>query len=367
MKVGILTLPLRGNYGGVIQAYALQRFLKKNEIDAHLINRKWDLTREPGLIYKIQRFIFQNVFWRQVLSFSERMILPRTRVIRSQEEMQLIGKQDYNAFVVGSDQVWRVEFTGGVGDNYFLDFVNDPKILKISYAASFGTDIWKGSPQQTAKIKKLIMQFNSVSVREKSGLELCKKHFGIEAKHVLDPAFLLSKEDYIELLPEKYNKSIKSKLITYVLDENPKIKEHIKHIAKSQGLEVQSINVKKDPNNLRKRIHFNVFSYVYPSVYQWLRGFRDAEFIITDSFHGTVFSIIFQKQFIVLGNEHRGLSRFLSLLSLLGLEDRLTKETSSIQDLMDISMRKIDYDKINKILQIEIDNSKEFLLSSLKR
>ena len=137
MKVGILTLPLRGNYGGVIQAYALQRFLKKNEIDAHLINRKWDLTREPGLIYKIQRFIFQNVFWRQVLSFSERMILPRTRVIRSQEEMQLIGKQDYNAFVVGSDQVWRVEFTGGVGDNYFLDFVNDPKILKISYAASF--------------------------------------------------------------------------------------------------------------------------------------------------------------------------------------------------------------------------------------
>ena len=364
MKIGILTLPLRGNYGGVIQAYALQTFLKKNGIDAYLVDRIWDRAKNEGLLHKIQRIVFHKLIWRRVIEFSYKTIQPRTNLVSSQDDMRVLGNMDFDAFVVGSDQVWRVEFTGGVKNNYFLDFVAKDDVKRVAYAASFGTGEWAGSKEHTRQIKALLQRFKAVSVREKSGVALCQDLFGVSAEHVLDPTLLLDANDYQSLITAEYKNKLKSTLITYVLDKNPKERTLINEIAKTKGLRIKSINVKKDPNGLRNRIPIDFYNYIYPSMYQWLRGFRDAEFIITDSFHGTVFSIIFQKQFIVLGNEHRGLARFLSLLDALGLSDRLVT-TQNRDQIIKIVNKRIVYSEVDKLLEIERGKSKRFLIEAL--
>ncbi len=365
MKVGIMTLPLRGNYGGVLQAYALQRFLKNNQVNAILIDRAWDRSESSGLLYQVQKFIFHHFIWRNVIQFSKKWIQPRTNKIASQIEMMKINEHGFDAIIVGSDQVWRVEFTGGVKNNYFLDFLKNDATKRIAYAPSFGTKDWKGTPEQTAKIKKLLKKFTAISVRERSGVTICKDFFGVNTENVLDPTFLLDKDEYLNILPKKFRKKNSVKLVTYILDKSEIKCELIKGIAKRKRLTVKSINVKKNPMDLRKKVALDIYNYAYPSVYSWIRGFRDADFIVTDSFHGTVFSIIFQKQFIVFGNNHRGMERFISILETLGLSDRLIYDLETA-DLNPIIDKIIDYDIVKSKLDVEIEKSKRFLMEALR-
>ncbi len=190
-------------------------------------------------------------------------------------------------------------------------------------------------------------------MREKSGIDICSSIFGYKnAKHVLDPTMLMSKEFYINEIISKYNVSRVQKggLLTYVLDEEDEKKDIINFVKKSIHLE---------------RIHhlkgFNNSNITY-SVPEWLASFLNADFVVTDSFHGMVFSIIFEKDFIVIGNKKRGIERFFSLLTLFGLEDRLV---FSIQDVYKKDINTIDYPKLNQFLAKEILESEEFLLNNI--
>lgn len=335
MKIGILTLPLHTNYGGILQAYALQTVLERMGHEVEVIDTP-NIKSSPSL-WTIGKRIIKKLLGRKVSLFLEKkynkefpIISQYTqlfidkyihrKVVNTPEELQ---EDDFDAIVVGSDQIWRPKYYGKI-ENAYLKFAKDWNIKRIAYAASFGTDEWEYTPHQTARCGELLRMFDAVSVREASGVGLCKEYFGVEAKHVLDPTMLLNKEDYIKLIETAGTPKSKGTLLNYILDDTPEKRALIEQIAKDKGLVPFRVNSRVEDHNapLEERIQ--------PSVEQWLRGFYDAEFVVTDSFHACVFSILFGKPFVVIGNKERGMARFNSLLDMFGLNNRMI---SNIEDL----------------------------------
>lgn len=363
MKIGVLTLPLKGNYGGVLQAYALITFLKQKGHDVYLIDRQWDSRAKKTPMYLIQKFVFHNIIRRNVMRFCDEWINPKTRKIDSQLEMAKLNNDEFGAIIVGSDQVWRVEHTGGVKNNYFLDFVKIPNVKKISYAASFGKDSVDGDKNKLLEIKSLLKSFNSISVREDSGVSICKEVFDVDATHVLDPVLLVDKDVFNPIIDRKLKSKLSNTLTAYVLDDRPEKIKIITDVSNQLNLNVRSVNYKKDPALLLKNKAIDLHNYIYPPVENWLQGFRDAEFVVTDSFHGMMFSIAFNKQFIVIGNERRGLARFTSFLKEFGLLERLVTSENPFRISM-ISNR-IDYTTVNSRIEEWRSKSRDFLNKSL--
>lgn len=371
LKIGILTLPIAENYGGILQAVALYRLLHNQGHDVVLIYKE-TLSSEKlwkkiikYILFKIPFHNFKNLKFNKKIvgEWQQRILLHRTFIDKEifKISKNLITKQDLETFVkeekldaviVGSDQVWRKQYINDkYYKSYFLDFVDSSITKKIAYSASFGRDIWEGENDRQ-EIAKCLAEFTAVSTRELAGVSICKESFGFEsAKHTLDPTLLIGKEFYLDMI-SKYDTSniLKGGLLTYVLDEADDKKQIIDFVQKE--LNIEKINYLKG---------FNDTNTIY-TVPQWVSSFANAETVVTDSFHGMVFSIIFEKNFIVIGNHSRGLDRFVSLLSLLGLKDRL------VFDVKDLDCREfgsVDYCKVNEVLKENIEESLRFLYGSL--
>lgn len=371
LKIGILTLPIADNYGGILQAIALYRYLHNQEHDVILINKMNYLEMWKKIIVllleKIPIHNFKNIktnykkrlLWEQRKKFNKNFI--ETEIFKispnlyTREELsRYVKKNCLDAVIVGSDQVWRKTYINDkYYKSYFLDFVDSKKTKKIAYAASFGKDHWEGK-NDIEDISRLLLDFTAISTREKSGVDICKNNFGFDnAKHVLDPTMLINKEFYKDEIISKYDTSIvlKGGLLTYVLDEEDEKKDIIDFV--KENLKIDKVHHLKG---------FNSLDIIY-TVPEWLASFSNADFIVTDSFHGMVFSIIFEKDFVVIGNENRGMDRFTSLLSLLGLKDRFILD-NKINFML---KQNIDYKKVKLILEKEIEKSKEFLMEALKK
>ena len=369
MKIGILTLPLHSNYGGIIQAYALKTTLEKlgHEIYffEHIAYPQRPHIKFRYLIYfkrSILKYLFrQNIIvcydkycqhfnaqkLKHTLPFIKRYIQQNYHTINS------INFSQIDAVVVGSDQVWRTIYAKPI-QKYFLDFIKDNKdIKKIAYAASFGTDKWDFTPQQTTECARLAKQFDLITVREDSGVNLCKKYLGVAAEQVLDPTMLLEMDDYIKIIQTENAPKSEGNLFAYMLDDSPQKQEFVENIATKKGLTAFSIIPQEGQNNVAP---------VYPSVQKWLRSFLDAEFVVTDSFHGCVFSIIFNKPFIAIGNKERGQARFDSLLKLFKLENRQI-DISQLNTAPII--KDIDWTKVNSIRQMMKEKSISLIKGSL--
>lgn len=339
MKCGIITQPLRLNYGGILQAYALQSVLERMGNDVEVIQAQQKGYSAPmgfkaPFVYG-RRAILKclglsdtpvfaekqlNTQWPVVSEHTRRFINQyiHVREISSYDE---IDPKDYDVFVVGSDQVWRPAYS----DLYqcFLQFAENWDVKRIAYAASFGTDQKEYTAEQVAVCKPLIKKFDAVSVREDSGVTLCEDYFGVCAQHVLDPTLLLDKEDYISLVEASGIDTSGGDLFVYILDPSPEKTAIVEDIAAKKHLTAFTVKAKNDYK------YAPLEDRIQPPVEQWLRGFMDAKFVVTDSFHGCVFSILFNKPFIVIGNAERGLSRFVSLLKSFGMENRLIIEENN--------------------------------------
>lgn len=366
MKIGILTLPVNTNYGGILQAYTLQTILERMGYDVHIIERKKlplsiPLQRIP-LCYgkRIVKNLLGNkspVFYEKKYNREQPVIRQYTdRFIKKYihlaeyNELSEIKEDDYDAIVVGSDQVWRPKYFGQDQiENAYLKFAEGWNIKRIAYAASFGTDEWEYTKEQTEKCGKLLRIFDAVSVREDSGINLCRNNFGVEAQHVLDPTMLLDKEDYIKLFEAANTPKSKGNLLCYILDETEEKKELIRRIADEKRL--TPFNVKSQSDDINSPIS----ERIQPPIEQWLRGFYDAEFVVTDSFHACVFSILFNKPFIVYGNKKRGISRFTSLLKMFGLEHVLLTDIMQYKSIL-----KYDWKFINSVVDCKRKESKSY-------
>lgn len=367
MKIGILTLPLHINYGGILQAYALQTVLERMGHEVNIIEKE----KQPLSIHKYKmpftygKRIAKNIIGEKVPIFYEQKYNREQPIIRQYTDQFIekyihvkkyknfsdIKKSEYDAIVVGSDQVWRPKYFGiNQIEQAYLKFTENWNIKRIAYAPSFGTDEWEYTTQQTLICGELIKKFDAVSVRENSGVDLCKKYFGVEAQHVLDPTMLLNKEDYIKLFEANNTPKSQGNLLCYFLDETDEKKALIKRIAKEKGLIPFNVKSKSDD------INTPISDRVQPPLEQWLRGFYDAKFVVTDSFHACVFSIIFNKPFIVYGNIKRGLSRFESLLNIFELSGTLLTNFSEYKNI-----KEYEWINTNKILNIQKVSAQEFI------
>lgn len=369
MRIAIITLPLLGNYGGILQNYALQTVLKRKghtvetvilPCQLHLpiwrrplsygkrIIKKYLLRRQTKLFFEEWYNRTQPVLLKNMSGFVSRHI--DTRKVKHFSD---IHEGEYDAFVVGSDQIWRPPYSYKPITQAYLDFAKDWKgIRRVAYAASFGTDKWEYTPKQTEQCAALARLFDGVSVREEAAVKTCQERLHCEALHVLDPTMLLKAEDYVSLFEGQSLEEPRGQLLTYVLDETPEKARIIRQVADRHHYEVYRANSRYEDSfaPLEERVQ--------PPVEQWLKDFHNARFVITDSFHATVFSILFGKPFIVIGNKDRGLSRIHSLLRMFELEDHLVH---SVEDLDLDKNYALDAGRVNEVLDARRREAMEFL------
>lgn len=379
MKIGILTLPLQTNYGGLLQAFALQTVLKKMGHEVWNIDRKFeDQPLWIKLLSVIKRSIIKVCLRKDIrvrvwTTVGEERLIARntirfikenicsTKAITSGKKFSVLNKYGFEAYIVGSDQVWRPEYTPCI-TNYFFDFTEKRKNTKrIAYAASFGVGSWAFTAEQTIQCASLIKQFDAVSVREDSAVALCKDYLHVDAVHLLDPTMLLKKEDYSLLVKNDKIPKSKGTLMTYVLDKSPEKSEIIKRVAVELNIIPFTVMPKSSLDEVGRS---KIAECIFPPVTEWIRGFMDAEYVVTDSFHGTVFSILFNKPFIAIGNQGRGMTRFTSLLKLFKLDDRLIYSFSELSP--ELIRNPIDFENVNMILDQERSKSFSFLNNALK-
>lgn len=336
----IISLTSLFNYGNIIQRYALLRVLQINGYN-------FEPIMMPNYMDTSDKTIFGAMD-----SFVKRYICPKAYEDAKQ--------YNYRNYIVGSDQVWRNWY----GDDwktfapYFLDFVESDTSNKIAYGASFGVDtlaqagINRGNQK---KIKSLMRDFAHISVREPTGVSLVEQITGSThtADVVLDPTLLLEAKDYSKLVGDSdISDSKRYRVFCYILDQSKEKQKFIQNTSK----------------------HFNNDCYIlnpdvnkpYESVEFWLKGFRDADIVITDSFHGTVFAIINNKDFLIFSNHLRGNARFIGLLDSLGVgKDRLIDEENI--GLFEIKkLEPINWTSVNRRLTELRTNSINWLISAIR-
>lgn len=365
MKLAIITQPLFDNYGGILQCYALQTILQRMGHEVVVLNRKgqkerlslWMFLLRCVSVIKciIRRYILGQKQWAIIKPwatwyepdmskwlYGSRRLLAQFIDKHFQQSSPLTSTDDMarwanthpcDAFVVGSDQVWRGAYNADVTES-FCSFLpdTDPR-RRIVYAASFGTEYVDISPEKLPECRRLAQFFSAVSVREQSAVRLAKEALGIEPQWVLDPTMLHTADDYRSLW--QHEESQWEGITTYVLDASEE-KSQIQHdVSQTLSLPVNALML--PPIDQDGKLVDMI------PVEGWLKAFAQASFVITDSFHGCVFSIIHRKPFIAIANRERGIDRFTSLLGYFGLMDRLIFSLEEYQQKRSSLLTPIDY------------------------
>lgn len=354
--IGIITYHRAINYGAILQLYALQKKIKDLGAKSVVIdyrnkklenNHKKMKLSECKKVKDFARYLFlskhYNNKYDKFRNFSSRYFSlsePFYNALEIKEK-----EKKYYRFITGSDQVWNYKING-MDTTYLLDFVRD-KNKKASYAASFG--VKKIPEEYRQKYKDLLKDFSFLSVREKQGAQLLKDLISREAEVVLDPTLLLSKEEWYNLAKKSFKPHLKY-ILVYAFGRSSNIFNLANHISKKTGYKIVYIS-----NTYNKNLKIYYVKSAGPE--EFLDLFKNAEYIITNSFHGTAFSINFNKQFFIeMLPESLGVnSRLEDLLKLFGLQNRII--TSSDADIIN----EINYEKVNTILEIEREKSINFL------
>ena len=370
MNIALIIFPIHASHGCILQTYALASTLKQMGHKVTIIDRQWDKPSFVRVCKHAARVLAskitrgyeggftdasdKKIIMSELQTFVDKHLIDRV-ILYSNPRYDDLSK--YDAFVVGSDQTWRPKYVSDV-TYYYLGFVlKEAKVKRLAYAPSFGTDEWEYSPELTATCKELIERFDAISVREESGVSLCKEHFGIDVKHVLDPTMLLSKEDYLTVCSlEMHDNNV---LSYYMLDNSDSKMAIVNKVCSVLNLQNNRINTETENGNAP------LYERVAPSIEKWISGFAHSKFIITDSFHATVFAIIFNRPFITIANAGRGLTRFLSLLEMVGLEHRMVFNSEDITE--DLLYEQIDWKSVNDKLKDKRQLSINFLYKSLQK
>ena len=310
-KVAILTLNLNDNFGGVLQAYALQNFLGNNYYDSTIIQ--------------------SHEYWYH-LAFVKNL---KTRVVQNFANI----KNDYNSYIVGSDQVWRKEYVSGKWkeswkshEPLFLKFTKDWNVRRIAYSASYGKSDFDF--KNNDDVKECLDRFDAISMRELDATKYISSITNTSTINTCDPTMLLNKEEYLELCKDVREKE--SGLFTYILDKNPQL------------------------DSIIKNARMNRMPLAQNSVEDWLACYRDCKCVVTDSYHGVVFSIIFNKPFICLINKDRGGSRFETLKKLFNIENRFVENEDEVDYNLLTTCPNVKYQDFAKY-------SKTYLLTNLEK
>ncbi len=365
MKTAIITLPLHTNYGGLLQAYALKSALESQGHDVTVLDLKEKMPVPRGIkapfvylgralkgaeVFREKRYKRElPVLSSNTSAFVDKYIKPR--MIDSYHDVM---EGDYDAFVVGSDQVWRPLYFHPIEDA-FLAFTRDLDVRRVAYAASFGTDKLEYEYIQIEECSRLLAGFDGVSVREDSAVAQCAEWFDYEsAVHVLDPVMLLPASVYMDMAASAQEHPAVGKMTTYILDSSAEKTHAVDFMKRVSGLDVHDVSVRPYVNDRPAS------GRVVPPVEQWLAAFADAEFIVTDSFHGCVLAILLHKRFIAVGNNRRGMARLSSLMTMFGLDMRLVQGIDP-EDDGSFFLSEPDWAEIDSVLDFRRGTSLDFL------
>lgn len=321
-KIGILTQPLGHNYGGILQAYALQEVLRRMGHTVETIDFQKESSHWRRVASVVKRVLLhrplelpirqkdRKAFYAHTKHFIRQHIALSPKLASETAVKEYCDKQNYDALIVGSDQVWREVYSPHL-PTFFLDFLPaNSTTRRIAYAASYGSRD-PISPEMVMRVKPFARRFDAISVRERSGIELTKKLFDVGATEVLDPTMLLSADDYKALFAP-LSDDLPGNMFVYVLDRTEEKDRIIRQEAEKRGLSPFELlpQGRRLPEELFKsqREPFEL-----PPVELWLKSIAESDFVVTDSFHGTVFSILFRKPFLAIINQVRGADRFYAL------------------------------------------------------
>lgn len=365
MKVGISTIIDFDNYGNRLQNYASQQVIKSLGVESETLPRvifcgiKWQLKKLvfPPLVYLYDKSskkdiakLNQKLREKRFMDFTNRYINSSKQFIGSYEELKLLSSK-YNFVITGSDQVWNYNFRPNL-DIDFLQFVNQSQ--RIAYAPSFGVS--SIPKEHVNQYTDYLNDMNFLSVREHAGQKIIKDLTGRDAEVLVDPTMMLSKDEWLNITKKPKCTPNKKFLLTYVLgNQTENFKSFIEKLAKEKDLEILNL---LNPND--KYIHS-----VDPSEFIYL--INNADVMVTDSFHGAVFSILMQTPFVIFERQDSNISmnsRIETLVSTFNMESRLSRNIHSVDDVFNISFEHIDgileYER-NKAIQylkqaFEIEN-----------
>lgn len=382
MKIALFTFPFNNNYGGFLQAFALMTVLKRQGHDVVLINRRSTIPSGARLyMYYLKFYIKKYILHRgecmkpwerwedaymkcgvNTIPFVERNIFPQSDVITSSRQLKkYVSRNKFDAIIFGSDQIWR---PGMLPDyhEFFGSFVGNHSGCKlISYAASFGVDYNEYTASQRKKSGKLIERFSHISVREESGVNLIKNDLGWNVpnvEYVLDPTLLLSAKNYTDvsaISPEISGKYV----FCYILDIDGEKRNLIKRVCEVLNVTPYYILPEFSPTDFEKPIEKRVL----PPIEYFINGINNSVGVMTDSFHGTAFSLIFQKPFVVFGNEKRGNTRITNILEKTENTFRMVGDTFAESVLVELLTKPLVLGKQFAALK---ESSLKFILDSLK-
>lgn len=360
MKVGILTFHWSNNYGAALQTYALKTYLQSIGIDAFVIDyhkvypkRKDSLkNKTKNSLLKVLLLPYKNKLKKQKDGFN---YFRNTyfNLTKSYNDISSLDGIDCDYIFCGSDQIWNSNLTGDrLEEAYFANFKTPA--IKVAYAASIGEKIL---PQRDEKLfEKLITNFDYISVRESQLVSELKKYTDKEIKHVLDPTLLLDTDDYIKIASKKIISE--PYLLIYQNTRNNEIYKIAKEIAKKRNLKIYEVGYKKQYPYTGVPIIQNAGPQEFLSLYQ------HAEYIVTNTFHGTVFAIQFKKQFVSIPLKGRE-SRVVSLANILNIEKRLVKDYNEYKE-KNIIKENIKYDLVYEKLNKARLTSKAFIENLMK-
>lgn len=363
MKVEIITRHAVANYGSLLQAYATQKIIEKLGYEAEIVNyvrsdengpnivetmlkrnKKWNRNICTKYIYrKLQKRVYEDSY-NKFKDFREKY-LKQTEIEYNREKDLKENLPIGDVYCTGSDQVWgkigNVEFD----PVYFLSFVPDEK-KKISYAASFGKE--EMCKELEDNLFGYLKRYKFISVREDSAKNKLEK-IGLDCYQTLDPTLLLDQSDWNHFIKDE-KKHSEGYVLIYQLHNNKKLEKYAEEFAKRVGKKLIRISISKLYKFKSGKLIF------MPTPTEFLNYFKYADYVISDSFHATVFSIIFNKKVIDVLPNNTG-TRITSLMKLLNMEDRI------ITNYTDFSLieKEIDYSLTNKILEKEREKSIKLL------
>lgn len=372
MKIGILTFNWAINYGAVLQLYALYSYLKNSDHDVYVLNYipyelgksyRPKILEKPLKIKSIAKKSLQKLIkHRQITKFDEFI----AKNLNLTEEITKISDldrliQSFDLIVVGSDQVWNYDITKNYLEAYLLNGIN---CNKISYAASLG----KKEINNEARIlfEEALKDFDFISLREESSIECLKRIYDTDYKVCVDPIFLLNKDSWVNFARESnYSIYKKEYILIYMLEYNSNLINVCKYLSKKYKLSVVSIEIPMlstqrmfNMNNIKKLNNVGPRDFV--------KLFLGSKYILTNSFHGTAFSLIFEKPFISFAHSNVNL-RIKNLLKLYGLEDdQVSCEVKDFNLIENILSKSQDiYEIKNKKMNQLIEESKSYLNNAI--
>lgn len=333
----------RSNYGSTLTDFALYQYLGELGLSVAFISPPNFDRNNAGEFNK-------RYDYRMTMKYSP--------------EQMVENNKYFDGYIVASDTLWYYDAMINQGYNFLLDFADDDK-RKISYATSFGNTKRFFPDSEIPYAKFLMNKFDHVSVREFEGVDICKNVFEVDATQVMDPVFLCNQSNWEMLANNAERKTSGKFLFSYILDPTPDKATELQKLAKKLKLKLVTVTDRQNKAEERENILKDCGIISKATIEEVVYHLKNASFVVTDSFHGYCFSLIFNKPFVVLINRIRGASRFDTLSSITNTKNQMFESFKEFENIKPEELLNLNYSNINELIHVAVNDSKIWLNNAL--